>query len=287
MNKLFTTAITLALILFFIQPVSAQVEYPSPSPLGKLHQKVGITDVKIEYSRPAKKGRELFVDVEEFGKIWRTGANASTKISFSTDVMLEGKPVPAGDYALYSIPGQTEWSVMIYSDLSLGGNISGYDESKEVARVTVQAQQLSFDVESFTIDVGDITSSGATIGLVWGNYYVPVKMTVDTEAIVSAQIENYMKNPMASLGNNYSQAANFYLQNDKDLSSALTWIDKAIEINPKAFWNIQTKALILAKMEKYPEAIATAKKSTEVAKAADNDFGYIQANQKLIEDWSK
>ena len=147
-----------------------------------------------------KKGRELFVDVEEFGKIWRTGANASTKISFSTDVMLEGKPVPAGDYALYSIPGQTEWSVMIYSDLSLGGNTSGYDESKEVARVTVQAQQLSFDVESLTMDVGDITSSGATIGIVWGKYYVPVKMTVDTEAIVSAQIENYMKNPMASVG---------------------------------------------------------------------------------------
>ena len=287
MNKLFTTAITLALILFFIQPVSAQVEYPSPSPLGKLHQKVGVTDVKIEYSRPAKKGRELFVDVEEFGKIWRTGANASTKISFSTDVMLEGKPVPAGNYALYSIPGQTEWSVMIYSDLSLGGNTSGYDESKEVARVTVQAQQLTFDVESLTMDVGDITSSGATIGIVWGKYYVPVKMTVDTEAIVSAQIENYMKNPMASVGNNYSQAADFYLQNDKDLNSALTWIEKAIEINPKAFWNIQTKARILAKMEKYPEAIAAAEKSTEVAKAADNDFGYVQANQKLIEDWSK
>ena len=112
-------------------------------------------------------------------------------------------------------------------------------------------------------------------------------MEVDTDAKLSEQIENYMKNPMASVGNNYAQAANYYLQNDKDMNSALEWIDKAIEINPNAFWNIQTKARILGKMENYTEAIVAAQKSTEVAKAAANDFGFIDANQKLIDDWSK
>lgn len=287
MNKLFINAIALSAILIFSEAAIAQVEYPAPSPGATLTQKVGVTDVKVEYSRPAKKGRTLFVDVEEFGKIWRTGANSSTKISFSNDITLEGKPVPAGEYALYSIPGKTEWSVMLYSDLTLGGNVAGYDENKEVARVTVQAEQLSMSVESFTINIGNISSGGATIGLLWGEYYVPVKMEVDTDAIVSAQIENYMKNPLSSVGNNYSQAASYYFQNDKDLNSALEWIGKAIEINPNAFWNIQTKARILAKMGKHSEAIAAAEQSSTVAKAAPNDFGYVKANDKLIEDWSK
>jgi len=287
MNKLFITIIVLAAFLFSSQPAIAQIDYPSPSPFATIHQKVGVTDVKVEYSRPAKKGRILFVDVEEFGKIWRTGANASTKISFSTDVTLEGKPVPAGEYALYSIPGQTDWTVMLYKDLSLGGNIGDYDESKEVVRVNVKAEKVLDSVESFTIDIGNISANGATIALVWGEYYVPIKMEVDTDAIVSVQIEEYMKNPMASVGNNYAEAANFYFRNDKDLNSALEWIDKAIEINPNAFWNIQTKARILGKMENYSGAIVAAQKSTEVAKAASNDFGYIEANQKLIDDWSK
>ncbi len=277
----------MAAILFFCQPAIAQIDYPSPSPLAKLHQKVGLTDVKVEYSRPAKKGRILFVDVEEFGKIWRTGANASTKISFSDDVTLEGKPVPAGEYALYSIPGKTDWTIMLYKDLSLGGNIGEYDESKEVVRVNVKAEKRSFSVESLTIDIGNISANGATIALIWGEYYVPVKMEVDTDAKVNAQIEDYMKNPLASVGNNYAQAANFYFRKDKDLNSALEWIDKAIEINPTAFWNIQTKARILGKMENYSGAITAAQKSSEVAKAAENDFGYIDANQKLIDDWSK
>lgn len=287
MNKLFTISIAMAAIIFSSQPTIAQIDYPSPSPFATIHQKVGVTDVKVEYSRPAKKGRILFVDIEEFGKIWRTGANASTKISFSDDVTLEGKPVPAGEYALYSIPGKTDWTVMLYKDLSLGGNIGDYDESKEVVRVNVKAEKVLDSVESFTIDIGNISANGATIALVWGEYYVPIKMEVDTDAIVSVQIEEYMKNPMASVGNNYAQAANFYFRNDKDLNSALGWIDKAIEINPNAFWNIQTKARILGKMENYTEAIAAAQKSMEVAKAASNDSGYIDSNQKLIDDWSK
>ncbi len=284
MNKL-TTITFLAALFLMVQPLQAQVDYPAPSPLAKLHQKVGVTDVKVEYSRPAKKGRTLFVDVESFGQMWRTGANASTKISFSDDVTVEGKAVPAGQYAIYSIPGETEWSIMLYKDLTLGGNVGGYDEANELIRVKVQSQQLPIEVENFTIDIGNITNNGAVISLLWGNHWVPISMSVDTDSKVMAQIDRAMKNPMASVGNNYSQAANYYYQNGKDLNKALEWMSKAIEINPNAFWNIQTKARILAKMENYKEAINTAKQSLEVAKAAPNDFGYIESNQKLIAEW--
>lgn len=273
--------------LILTQSLKAQVNYPSPSPFAKLHQVVGITDVKVEYSRPAKRGRTLFVDVESFGKMWRTGANASTKISFSHDVAIEGKSVPAGQYAIYSIPGQSEWTVMLYKDLTLGGNVGAYDEANELIRVKVASEQMPMSVENFTIHIGEITNNSATIALIWGEHYVPLRMTIDTDSMVMAQIEEAMKNPMASVGNNYAQAANYYLQNGKDLQKALEWMTKATEINPNAFWNIQTKAQILAKMENYKEAIATAKKSLEVAKAAPNDFGYIESNEKLIAEWSK
>lgn len=268
-----------------VQPAIGQVNYPAPSPLAKIHQVVGVTDVNIEYSRPAMKGRTLFVDVEEFGKIWRTGANASTKISFSDDVQIEGKNVPAGEYALYSIPGETEWSVMLYKDLSLGGNVGDYDESKEQVRVKVNGERLPISVENLTIDVGNISNSGATIAIIWGEYYVPVKMTVDTDSKIMAQIQESMENPMGGVANSYSQAANYYYQNGKDLNKALEWITKATELNPEAFWNIQTKARILAKMENYKGAIVAAKKSMEVAKAAPNDFGYIKSNEDLIKEW--
>lgn len=284
MKKLLTISLVTAALLL-VQPAAAQVTYPAPSPLAKIHQVVGTTDVKIEYSRPSKKGRTLFVDVEEFGKIWRTGANASTKISFSDDVQIEGKDVPAGEYALYSIPGETTWSVMLYKDLSLGGNVGDYDATQEQVRVTVNGERLPISVENLTIDIGNITNNSANIAIIWGEYYVPVKMTVDTDSKVMAQIEQSMQNPMGAVANNYAQAANYFYQNGKDLKKALEWITKANEINPNAFWNIQTQARIMAKMEDYKGAIAAAKKSLEVAKAAPNDFGYIKSNEDLIKEW--
>lgn len=285
--KKFITSAVLTTAFLFAQPVCAQVTYPAPSPFAKIHQVVGTTDVKVEYSRPAKKGRTLFVDVEKFGSLWRTGANASTKISFSDDVSIEGQAVPAGQYAIYSIPGETEWSVMLYKDLTIGGNVGAYKEADELIKVKVTSEKLPISVENFTIDIGNITNNSAVIGLIWGEYYVPIRMTVDTDSKVMAQIEQAMKNPMASVGNSYAQAANYYFQNDKDLNQALTWMTKATEINPNAFWHMQTKARILAKMEKYKEAVAAAKVSLEKAKAAPNDFGFIQSNEDLIAKWSE
>ncbi|MDN5217171.1 DUF2911 domain-containing protein [Fulvivirgaceae bacterium BMA12] len=287
MKKILTIFVLALFGSFLVHFSEAQISTPSPSPTGKVEQKVGLTDVTINYSRPGVKGRKVFVDVEEYGKMWRTGANSATTLAFSDDVKLEGKEVPAGKYALYSIPGQEEWTVMIYKDLGLGGNVGAYDASKELTRFTVKSVNNPVHVESFTIDVGDLKNESATIRLMWSDIIVPIKMTVDTESKVMASIDRFAKNPNASLVNQYASAANYYFANDKDLNKALEWITKAVEFNPNAFWHVQTKARIQAKMKDYKGAIATANKSMEIAKAAKNDFGYIKSNQGYIEKWSK
>lgn len=266
---------------------NAQIQTPAPSPTGKIEQKVGLTDVTVNYSRPGVKGREVFVDLEEYGKMWRTGANSATTLKFSDDVKLEGKEVPAGKYALFSIPGREEWTIMLYKDISIGGNVGAYDESKELTRFKVKSVKNANHVETFTINIGDLKNESATISLMWSDIIVPIKMTVDTKSKVMASIERFAQNPNASLVNQYASAATYYFTNDMDLNKALGWISKAVEYNPNAFWNVQIKARIQAKMKDYKGAIATANESLKLAKAAKNDFGYIKTNERYIEKWSK
>lgn len=261
-----------------------QISTPAPSPSAKLTQKVGLVDITVDYSRPGKKGREIFGNLVPFEKVWRTGANAATKISFSDEVMIEGKKVPAGTYALYSKPGKNSWTIMLYNDLSLGGNVARYDESKEFARFTVTPMTGNRTTESFTIDVNDISNTGATIYLMWDKTIVPIKMTVDTDAAVIAQIERFAKNPDASLANDYYSAASYYLGLKKDLDKALTWVNKAIDIRPNAFWMVRTKSMIQAEMGDYKEAIKTAEESKKLAMEANNS-DYVKLNENNIKMW--
>ncbi|MEL7221182.1 MAG: DUF2911 domain-containing protein [Bacteroidota bacterium] len=261
-----------------------QINTPAPSPSSKLMQTVGLVDVTIDYSRPGKKGREIFGNLVPYGKVWRTGANASTKITFSGDVMLEGKSVPAGTYAIYTKPGKSQWTVMLYKDLSLGGRVAGYDEAKELTRFMVTPVANSRSVESFTINVDGMNNTGATINIMWDKVIAPIKMTVDTDAAVIAQIERFAKNPTMPLANDYFSAASYYLGLKKDLDKALTWIDKAIEIRPNAFWMVRTKSLIQAEMGEYKEAIKTAEKSMKQAQQANN-ADYVKLNEDSIKGW--
>ncbi len=282
------TIFTITLLGIFVASNSiAQVQTPAPSPSGKVEQQVGLTDITINYSRPGVKGRTVFVDVEQYGAIWRTGANGATTLEVSNDVKLEGKDVPKGKYAIYSIPGKETWTVMIYKDLSIGGNVAAYDKANELTRFEVKSVKNPMHVESFTINIGDLKDDAATISLMWSDIVVPIKMTVDTDAQVVASIERFSSNPNGSLVGQYASAANYYLSTNKDLSKALGWINKAIEFSPKAFWHVQTKAKIQAKMKDYKGAIATAENSLKLAKAAKSDFGYVKSNEKFIAEWSK
>jgi hypothetical protein len=249
----------------------AQVQIPSPSPAGSVSTTVGLTDVKIDYSRPRVKGRKIFGDAANgvlvpYGAIWRTGANNGTKITFSDDVKVEGIAVPKGEYLLFTWPGASEWTVALYKDVTLGGNTGGYDKSKEAANFKVKSEKLTEKVETFTINIGDISddSKTAKVQLAWENTSVKFTIATDYDAKVMKSIETFTKvSP-----NNYFQAAVYYLETGKDLKQALEWVNKAAEANPSAFWILHQKAKIQKALGDKTGAVATANASLESAKTA-------------------
>ena len=260
---------------------TAQIKTPAPSPLSKVMQHVGLTEVTVEYSRPLAKGRKLFVDVESFGSIWRTGANAATTITFSDDVKVEGKEVPAGTYAIYSIPDQNEWTVMLYKDTKLGGRVNKYDEGQELTRFKVKTQKSPMHFEAFTFHFDNMKYNSATLAMAWGTYYIPFTIEAMVDERVKKNIDAVLGGPSAR---DYYVAASYYLSTGKDLKQAHEWAAKANEMSPK-FWQMRTEALILGKMGKYQDAIAKAKESTAMAEKEGNK-GYPKMNAQSISEWT-
>ncbi len=260
--------------------ISAQIKAPQPSPSATIEQTVGLTSVEVEYSRPGMKGRKIFGDLEQYGKMWRTGANASTKITVSDDVKIGGKDVPAGKYALYTIPGETEWTIVLHKNLEHWG-VGGYDEAEDLCRFTVKPTKLKDAVETFTIDFSNFTTSTAWINLSWENTKVSFEIVTPADEMVEKQIkEQLVDGPAAGT---YYAAARHYLDKNENLDQALTYINKAVEKRPEAFWYIHVQAKILAAKGMKKEAIAAATKSMELAKANEGgDFGYVKNNEALI-----
>ncbi|MBL7872649.1 MAG: DUF2911 domain-containing protein [Cyclobacteriaceae bacterium] len=263
---------TLLLVLLAVGMVAnAQVQTPQPSPAASVSTVVGLTDVKIDYSRPSAKGRKIFGDGAVLlpnGAIWRTGANNGTKITFSDDVKVEGIAVPKGEYLIFSWPGATEWTVSLYKDLALGGNTDAYDKTKEAANFKVKSEKLAEKVETLTINIGDISADSkmAKVQIAWENTSVKFGIAVDYDAKVMKSIEASTKvNP-----NNYFNAAVYYLENGKDLKQALEWVNIAAAANPSAFWIMYQKARIQKALGDKTGAMATSKASWEAAKTANN-----------------
>src|SRR5579871_1433475 len=211
------TILSFALILTGFAAV-AQLRTPAASPAGTVTAVVGLTEVKIEYSRPRVKGRKIVGDgaafVTPYGAIWRTGANAGTKITFADDVTVEGTKVAAGTYLIFSWPGATEWTITFYSDLNLGGDTGHYDKSKEVANFKVKSEKLAEKIETLTFNIGDISddSKTAKVQLTWENTSVKFGVAVDFDKKVMESIERTLGNG----GGSFYQAANYYFENGKD-----------------------------------------------------------------------
>lgn len=275
-----------AVTLFTFGQANAQLAMPAPSPLGTVTQKVGLTDITIKYSRPSVKGRKVFGDVVGYGKAWRTGANQATMISFKDDVTIEGNKVPAGDYALYTIPTENEWTVVLNKNTKLGGNTSDYKEAEDVARFKVKPTKTADKTETLTINFADVTPSTANVEVLWENTSVKFKVATEVESKVMAQIQEKVINGGANVAPDmYASAAVYYLENNKDPKQALEWIKKANEKEPK-FWNMHTQAKLEAKNKDYKNAIKSAEKSIALAKEAKND-DYVKMNEKVIADWKK
>lgn len=260
-----------------------KISTPQPSPLGKISQRVGLTDIDIAYSRPGVKGRTIFGELVAFGKIWRTGANSNTKITFSSDVMIDGQSLKAGSYGLYSIPNKDTWEIIFYSEADKNGVPRDWDDNKIAAKTSVKVGSMPMNIETFTIAFNDVTSTSTIIGLLWEKTYVGIKIEVPTDQMVSTTIDAVMAaSPKAG---DYYNAAIYYSQQDKDLKKANEWMEKAMSMIEKpGFWQLRQQSLIYAKIGETEKAIATAKKSLEGAKAAKNE-AYIKMNSESLKEW--
>lgn len=269
----------LAFGMITLTSVAQKITVPAPSPLQTTTQKFGLGEITVEYSRPVAKGRTIFGDVVPYGKVWRTGANGTTKITFTDNVKIEGKEVKAGTYGLYSVPNKDSWEVMLYSDLTLNGNVGDYKTENEVARFKVKPAKTAAKVESFTINVDNILPTEATLTISWENTLVPLKITTDIDARVMKSIDESMKSDKPE----YFRAATYYFENGKDLNQALTWVNKATDENPKAFYMFLLKAKIEYASKDKAAGKASAEKTIALAKEAKNE-DYVALATKLIAD---
>lgn len=262
---------------------AAQVQTPQSSPHVKVTQTIGLTEVNIDYSRPSVKDREIFGELVPFEEIWRTGANQNTTISFSDDVVINGKSLSAGTYSIFTKPGKEAWEVYFYKDIENWGVPRDWDESKIAIETEAKAVQIPVKMESFTIFFDHLKDNSADLVFIWENTVVSVNVEVPTEEKAMESIKNTMSGEPTV--NDYFAASSYYLSQEKDLKQALEWMNKGIKMNKKEppFYILLQKAKIQAKLGMKKEAIKTSQKSLEGAKKADNAH-YISENQKLLKE---
>nr|WP_315182769.1 DUF2911 domain-containing protein [uncultured Flavobacterium sp.] len=264
--------------------IEAQVKTPQSSPKATVFQTVGLTDVEVVYSRPAARGRAVFGNLVPFGKLWRTGANENTTISFSDDVIIEGKTLKKGKYALYTIPKIGSWEIIFYNTTNNWGTPEDFTEANVALRTTVKEEALSKAVESFTIGINNLDTNFAYLEMAWENSSVAMKFEVPTQKTAISNIEKALAGPSAG---DYFSAAQYLFQSNGDIAKARTYVDKALEMSiEQPFWYNRLKSLIQAKQGDKKGAIETAKLSLAAAEAAKNQ-DYVKMNKESIAEWSK
>lgn len=263
---------------------NAQVKTPQPSPKALINQMVGLTDVEIEYSRPGMKGRTIFGDLVPFAKLWRTGANANTTISFTDNVTIGGKELKKGKYALFTVPKADVWEVIFYTTTDNWGTPETFDEAKVALRTTAKPELTAKNVENFTISLTTLDNNFGMLELSWEKTVVAIKIDVPTQKMAMASITKTLAGPVAG---DYFSAAQFYLQSNGDSAKALEYVNKALDMNAeKPFWYNRLKSLIQAKLGDKTGAIATAQTSMAAAEVAKNQ-DYVKMNKDSIAEWSK
>jgi hypothetical protein len=283
MKNLNTLLVAVA-VSFLASSLHAQeakkIEFPQASPGASVKERVGVTDVSVDYSRPSARERKIFGGLVPYGSIWRTGANAATKITFSTDVKLAGTAVPAGSYALFTIPGETEWTVILSKVTDEWGSYS-YNQKDDQARVKVKPVAMAEPLETMTIGVQDMRAGKANLVIAWEKTKVPVEIDTEVVAKVKPQIEAAMA---GSGPKPYFAAAMFYYENDLDIALAKQWIEAAVKEKPDAVWMVYRKGLILKKAGDKEGALAAAKQALELASKQEGEVKaeYTRLSEGLI-----
>ncbi len=266
--------VTAAVALTFAN--AQQLTTPQPSPTQVVKQNFGVGFIELNYSRPAKKDRKIMGDLVPFGKVWRTGANAATTLTFSEDVTICGKEIKAGKYGMLTIPDAKKWTIIISKDVNVS-QPADYKPENDVVRVEADVVATPFTVENFTIAFANITGSSCNVELMWENTYLQFPVTTGTDKKVMGQIDNLMNKDNKP----YFNAAAYYYDNGKDLNQALGWVNKALETNKEAFWMYMLKARILKKTGEKAGSKAAAMMTKDLATKAKND-DYVKMATELM-----
>lgn len=277
MKKFFFAVVSIG-ILF---TAHAQLKTPAPSPTQTIKQDFGLASIELSYSRPGVKGRKIFGDVVPYNKVWRTGANNATTLTFGDDVVIGGTNIPAGKYGLLTIPDKNSWIIIISKQTDVTSP-AAYKQEMDVVRVTANVVKAKDAVETFTMQFANVKPVSCELHMMWDKYSVSLPIKTEIDGKIMASIKEAMKTDKPP----YYQAAVYYLENNKDLNQALDWFNKAAEAQPDAYWIQHQKANCLAKLGKKNEAIDAAKKSKDLAITAKND-DYVRLNDKLIAELKK
>ena len=261
---------------------NAQIKTPQPSAAAKVEQAVGLTDITVEYSRPHMRDRKIFGDLVPYEKLWRTGANKNTMITFSNDVKVGSKDVKAGTYAIFTTPQEEKWEVVLYTDTENWGTPKNWDASKVIAIINTPTIKLADKVESFTVGINNVTEGSASLDMMWENTKVSIPIEANTDATVMSNIEKVMAGPDAR---DYYNAAVYYSKNGKDIKQAKEWMDKAMSMTKEpGYWQLRQQSLIYAKSGDTKKAISTAKASLAAAEKAGN-MDYVKMNKDSLKEW--
>jgi hypothetical protein len=276
MKKLYTLFVALLAAGSVMTAQAQGLKMPQASSSQTIIQEFGLGKVTVAYSRPNVKGRKIFGGLESYGQVWRTGANSATVVTFTDDVTIEGNKVPAGEYALFTIPQANEWTIILNKTTKQWGAYE-YKQADDFLRFKVKPTKTSELVETFTMQFGNVKPTTAELNLMWERTAVTLHLTTEVDSRIMAGIDAAMQGEKKP----YFAAAQYYYENNKDLNKALTWVTEAEKTDPKAPYYKYWKARIQLKMGNKSDAIATATEGVRVAKEAKNDE-YVRLNESVI-----
>ncbi len=259
----------------------AQLKTPAPSPSQTIKQDFGLSNIELSYSRPGMKGRKIFGDIVPLGKVWRTGANSATTLTFGDEVSIGGTKIPAGKYGLLSIPDKKSWTLIITKQTDVTSP-AAYKPEMDVVRITSDVSKMKSSAETFTMQFANVKPTSCELYIMWDKSTVVLPISTEVDGKIMADIDKAMKGDKPP----YFQAAMYYMENGKDLNQSLSWFNKAVEAQPNAFWIQHQWANCLAKLGKISEAKTAAQKSRELALEAKNN-DYVALNDKLLKQLAK
>lgn len=275
--------LSIILIVLVATSINSQITHPKASPFAQVEQEIGLSKISIAYSRPAARGRKVIEGLVPYGRIWRVGANESTKITVDTDMTVQGNALPKGTYALYAFPEKGQWQIAFHSNTThWGDGRKNYNANEDVFRIKVKPKAIPYHQENFLMAFDSITHNSANLNLLWESTKLTIPFRVDTHAQMELEIAKQIKeNPTAPT---YYESARYLQEQGKDFERALGYLNKALEIGGDTYYFHRVKSLVQAELGDYKAAIVSAEKSLQISSELEKDE-FVRMNEKNIKKW--